>query len=99
MSSPTQDRRYGVSGNTGIKAPCKVATTGATGTALVNGWQSASIAAGQTTLLRTALDNAVAASASINLTTNARIVVYFEPVGQTINPGAQALAATLEVLN
>jgi len=28
MASPTQDRRYGVVGNTALKAPCTVASTG-----------------------------------------------------------------------
>ena len=85
--------------NVNYSCDVQIATAGATGTAQVNGISSGSIAAGQTTLVRTALDNAVAASASINLTSNARIVVYFIPVGATSNPGAQGLSATLESLN
>lgn len=77
----------------------RVLTTGATGTALVNGMSSGSIAAGQTTLNRNALDNAVAASASINLASYGRISVQFQATGATSNPGAQTLEATLEALN
>lgn len=85
--------------NVNYSCDVQVATTGATGTALVNGISAGSIAAGQTTLVRTALDNAVAPSASINLTSPARIVVYFAATGATSNPGAQGLSATLESLN
>src|SRR5205085_4599664 len=53
----------------------KVATTGATGTALVDGYANLKLAAGATTLVRDTTDVAVAASGSINLTTPARIVV------------------------
>ncbi len=77
----------------------KVATTGATGTALVNGWGDIALAAGQTTLVRSSLATAVAPSSSINLTAPARIVVYYIGTGATNNPGAQGLAATLEVKN
>ena len=77
----------------------RILSTGATGTALVNGYSSANIAAGATTLLRSAVDSAVAASGTLNLTTNARITVFFEAVGATSNPGAQGLAATLDVVN
>lgn len=77
----------------------RVLTTGATGTALVNGMSVGSIAAGQTTLVRSAIDNAVAASASINLATYGRISVQFQATGATSNPGAQTLEATLEALN
>lgn len=77
----------------------RVLTTGATGTAMVNGYSTQNLAAGATTLVRNTADAAVAASASINLATNARIVVWFEGVGATNNPGAEALEATLEALN
>jgi hypothetical protein len=77
----------------------RILTTGATGTALVNGYSSANIAAGATTLLRSSVDDAVAASGTLALTQPARITVFFEAVGATSNPGAQGLAATLEVLN
>jgi hypothetical protein len=77
----------------------RILTTGATGTALVNGSSMANIAAGATTLLRNAVDSAVAASGTLNLTTNARITVFFEAVGATSNPGAQGLEATLEYIN
>jgi hypothetical protein len=77
----------------------KVATVGATGTALVNGWGDIALAAGQTTLVRSSLATAVAPSSSINLTAPARIVVYYIGTGATNNPGAQGLQATLEVLN
>ncbi len=77
----------------------KIATVGATGTALVNGWGDIALAAGQTTLVRSGLSTAVAPSASINLTVPARIVVYYIGTGATNNPGAQGLAATLTVAN
>jgi hypothetical protein len=77
----------------------KILTTGASGTALVNGISVGSIAAGQTTLVRSAVDNAVAASAAIDLATNARISVQFQATGATSNPGAQTLEASLEWLN
>lgn len=77
----------------------KVLTTGATGTALVNGYSTQSLASGATTLVRNGADTAVAASGSINLTTNARISVWFEGIGATNNPGGQALDASLEFLN
>lgn len=77
----------------------KVATVGATGTALVDGYANLKLAAGATTLVRDTTDIAVAPSASINLTGDARIVVYFIGTGATNNPGAQGLAAKLEVLN
>lgn len=77
----------------------KVLTTGATGTLIANGYSMGAIAAGATTLMRTSLDNSVAASAAVNLTTNARITVTFEAVGATSNPGAQGMAPVLEVLN
>ena len=77
----------------------KVLTTGTAGTVLANGLSTGSIAAGQTTLVRSAVDNAVAASAAINLATNARISVQFQATGATSNPGAQPLAGTLEVMN
>jgi hypothetical protein len=77
----------------------KVLTVGATGTALVNGYSTQNLAAGATTLVRNGADIAVAASGSINLTTNARISVWFEGIGATNNPGAQALDASLEFLN
>jgi len=85
--------------NVNYSCDVQIVTTGATGTALVNGISVGSIAAGQTTLVRSALDNAVAASGSINLTSSARIVVYFAATGATSNPGAQGLSATLEALN
>jgi hypothetical protein len=75
-------------------------TTGVTGKALVNGWSDIALAAGQTTLVRSALDVAVAPSAAtVNWTVPARVVVYFIGTGATNNPGAQGLAATLEVAN
>jgi len=77
----------------------KVATTGATGTALANGYSAQSLAAGATTLVRNTIDIGTAVSSSINLTAPARIVVYFVGTGATNNPGAQGLSATLEVLN
>lgn len=78
----------------------KVATTGATGTALVNGYATQSLAAGATTLVRNGADVAVAPSAAtVNWTVPARIVVYFIGTGATNNPGAQGLAASLEVIN
>ncbi len=77
----------------------KILTTGASGTALVNGISVGSIAAGQTTLVRSAVDNAVAPSAAIDLITNARISAQFQATGATSNPGAQTLEASLEWLN
>ena len=77
----------------------RILTTGATGTAMVNGYSTQNLAAGATTLVRNTADVAVAASGSIDLATNGRIVVWFEGVGATNNPGAQALEATLELLN
>ena len=78
----------------------KTATTGTTGTALVNGYANLKLAAGATTLVRDTTDVAVAPSAAtVNWTAPARIVVYFIGTGATNNPGAQGLAATLEVLN
>ena len=77
----------------------RVLTTGASGTAMVNGYSTQNLAAGATTLVRNSADTAVAASAAIDLATNGRIVVWFEGVGATNNPGAQALEATLESLN
>lgn len=77
----------------------KVLTTGATGTALVNGYATQNLAAGATTLVRNGADIAVAASGSINLANPGRITVWFEGIGATNNPGAQALEATLEALN
>lgn len=77
----------------------RILTTGASGTAMVNGYSTQSLAAGATTLVRNGADVAVAASAAIDLAVNGRIVVWFEGVGATNNPGAQALGATLEWLN
>ncbi len=77
----------------------RVLTVGAAGTAIANGYASQSLAAGATTLVRNTADISVAASAAINLASNARIVVWFEGVGATNNPGAQSLGATLEALN
>lgn len=77
----------------------KILTTGATGTAVVNGYAAQNLAAGASTLVRSGGDTAVAASGSIALNTNARITVWFEGVGATNNPGAQGLDATLEWLN
>jgi len=76
-----------------------VATTGATGTALVNGYSAQSLAGGATTLVRNTIDIATAASGSINLTGSARVAVYFVGTGATNNPGAQGLNATIEQLN
>lgn len=76
----------------------KVLTTGATGTALVNGWGDMSIATGQALLIGFANDTAVAASGSINLVAPARITVQFFDSGNTVT-GAQGLENTLEVLN
>jgi len=77
----------------------RILTTGATGTAVVNGYSTQNLAAGATTLVRNTADIAVAASGSIALNTNARITVWFEGVGATNNPGAQGLDGTLEILN
>lgn len=77
----------------------KVVSIGATGTALVNGYSTQSLAAGATTLVRNGADIAVAASGSIDLASIARISVYFIGTGATNNPGAQGLEATLEQLN
>ena len=76
----------------------KTLTAGATGTALVNGWGDMSIATGQALLIGFANDTAVAASASLNLTSAARITVQFFDSGNTVT-GAQGLENTLEVLN
>jgi hypothetical protein len=72
---------------------------GTGGAAMVNGYATQNLAAGATTLVRNGADIAVAKSAAINLFSNARIVVWFEGIGATNNPGAQALEASLEVLN
>ncbi len=90
-----------VSGADNVEFTCtfKVLTTGATGTALAWGHSVGAIAAGATTLMRTSLSAAVAASGSINLTGPARVTAMFEPVGQTTTTGAQTIDATLEVLN
>lgn len=77
----------------------RILTTGASGTALVNGYSTQNLAAGATTLVRNSADVAVAASAAIALNTNARIMIVFEGVGATNNPGAQGLEATLEYVN
>lgn len=78
----------------------RIATVGATGTALVNGYATQNLAAGATTLVRNSADVAVAPSAAtVNTTVPARIVVYFIGTGATNNPGAQGLGASLEVLN
>lgn len=76
----------------------RVLTTGATGTALVNGWGDMSIATGQALLIGFANDTAVAASGSINLTAPARITVQFTDSGNTVT-GAEGLESTLEILN
>jgi hypothetical protein len=90
-----------VSGADNVTFSCtaKVLTTGATGTVLAWGQSVGAIAAGATTLMRTSLSAAVAASGSVNLTTNARISAMFEAVGQTTTTGAQTIDATLEFLN
>ena len=85
--------------NVNYECTVRVLTTGATGTALVSGMSAGAIAAGATTLQRVSLDNGVAATGTLNLTTNARVTVWFEAVGATSNPGAQGLEATLEQLN
>jgi len=78
----------------------KTATTGATGTALVDGYANLKLAAGATTLVRDTTDVAVAPSAAtVNWTVPARVVVYFIGTGATNNPGAKGLAAKFEVLN
>lgn len=78
----------------------RVATTGTTGTALVNGFGNFTIATGQVLLIGTANDVAVAPSAAtVNWTAPARITVMYFNSGATSNPGAQGLQATLEVLN
>src|ERR1700690_2680338 len=77
----------------------RILTTGTTGTALVNGSGYFDIATGSAgTLVGGANDTAVAASASINLVTAARISVRFSDTGATVT-GAQPLEGTLEVLN
>jgi hypothetical protein len=90
-----------VSGADTVNYTCtvRILTTGATGTAEVNGMSAGAISAGATTLQRVSVDNGIAATGTLNLTTNARITVWFEAVGQTANPGAQGLEATLEFLN
>jgi hypothetical protein len=78
----------------------RIATTGATGTATVNGSGFFDIATGAAgVLIGGANDIATAVSGSINLTVPARIAVYFTDTGATANPGAQGLEATLEMLN
>ena len=77
----------------------RIATTGATGTALVDGYANLKLAAGATTLVRDSTDVATAASGSINLTADSRVTVYFIGTGATNNPGAQGLAAKFEILN
>lgn len=77
----------------------RVLTTGTAATVMANGYSAQALAAGATTLVRNTTDKAVAASAAIDLATNGRITVWFEGIGATNNPGAQALEATLEVLN
>jgi hypothetical protein len=72
---------------------------GTGGTAMVNGYSTQNLAAGATTLVRNGADTAVAASAAIDTFTYGRISVWFEGIGATNNPGAEALEATLEVLN
>jgi len=77
----------------------RILTTGATGTALVNGGGFFDIATGAAgVLIGGANDTAVAASGSINLTSSARIAVRFSDTGATVT-GAQPLEGTLEVLN
>lgn len=77
----------------------KILTTGAAGTASVNGGGFFDIATGAAgTLIGGANDTAVAASAAINLTVPARIVVRFSDTGATAT-GAQPLDGVLEVLN
>ncbi len=77
----------------------KILTTGATGTALVNGGGFFDIATGAAgVLIGGANDTAVAASGSINLTVPARISVRFTNTGSTVT-AAQPLEGTLEVLN
>ncbi len=89
----------GAAQNVTYSCSVRVATTGASGTVLANGFMNRSLAAGQTTLVGTGLDTGVAPSAAINLTAPARITVQFTNTGSTSNPGAQGLAASLEVLN
>ena len=77
----------------------RILTTGATGTALVNGSGYFDIATGSAgTLVGGANETAVAASGSINLTVPARISVRFSNTGSTVT-AAQQLEGTLEVLN
>lgn len=77
----------------------RILTTGATGTALVNGGGFFDIATGAAgVLIGGANDTAVAASGSINLTAAARISVRFSDTGATVT-GAQPLEGTLEALN
>lgn len=77
----------------------RILTTGATGTALVNGSGFFDIATGAAgVLIGGANDTAVAASGSINLLVPARISVRFSDTGATVT-GAQPLEGTLEVLN
>lgn len=90
----------GAAQNATYNCTIKTATAGTTGTALVNGFSDIALASGQTTLVRSALDTAVAPSAAtVNWTAPARVVVYLIGTGATNNPGAQGLAATLSVLN
>jgi hypothetical protein len=77
----------------------RILTTGATGTALVNGSGYFDIATGSAgVLIGGANDTAVAASGSINLTVPGRITVRFSDTGATVT-GAQPLEGTLEVAN
>ena len=78
----------------------RVLTTGATGTAMVNGGGFFDIATGAAgVLIGGANDTAVAQTgATMNLTVPARIAVRFSDTGATVT-GAQPLEGTLEVLN
>jgi hypothetical protein len=77
----------------------KILTTGATGTALVNGSGYFDIATGSAgVLIGSANETAVAASGSINLTAPARISVRFTNTGSTVT-NAQPLEGVLEALN
>ena len=89
----------GAAYNGNFTCTVKVKTTGATGTALADGYSAQSLAAGATTLVRNTIDIGTGATGSINLTVPARVVVYFIGTGATNNPGAQTLGARLEVLN
>lgn len=77
----------------------RILTTGATGTALVNGGGFFDIATGAAgVLIGPANDTAVAASGSINLTVPARISVRFSNTGSTVTNG-QPLEGTFEAIN